>query len=302
MSAQAIATIEQVQHPVQSSHIPSQAENDAQAINLWLHGKGKRTVTAYKKQLGHFLNWIQHKPLRFITLGDLQAYQDHLADSGLKETSQNAYLMTVKSLFSFTQKIGYTVYNPAAAIQGVKVKDELAQRILTESEVQAMIHLEENTRNKILLRFLYATGARASEVSALRLKDFSECEGGATVTLFGKGGKTRHVMLPETVWSTIKDLHGQEIWGEKPAFVSRNKGGQLSSAMIWRIVRAAAKRAGIQKDVSPHFMRHSCASHSLDRGAPIHVVQSTLGHSNLATTGRYTHCKPRESAGMWLAV
>lgn len=303
MSLPAVTAQEQVQgQPVQPSHIPSQADNDMQAINLWLHGKSKRTVTAYKKQVGHFLDWIQNKPLRFVTLGDLQAYQDHLAESGFKETTQNAYIMTVKSLFTFTQKIGYTQFNPAAAIQGQKVKNELAQRILTEAEVQAMIHLEGNTRNKILLRFLYATGARASEVAGLKLKDFSECEGGATVTLFGKGGKTRHVMLPETVWTAIKDLHGHEIWPDKPAFVSRNKQGSLSAAMIWRIVKAAAKRAGVQKDVSPHFMRHSCASHSLDRGAPIHVVQSTLGHANLATTGRYTHVKPKESAGMWLAL
>ncbi|MCF8038961.1 MAG: phage integrase N-terminal SAM-like domain-containing protein, partial [Desulfohalobiaceae bacterium] len=167
MSLPTVTTHEQVQGQlVQAGHIPNQADNDMQAVNLWLHGKGKRTVTAYKKQIGHFLNWIQ-KPLRFVTLGDLQAYQDHLADSDLKETSQNAYIMTVKSLFSFTQKIGYTTFNPAAAIQGQKVKDELAQRILTEAEVQAMIHLEENHRNKILLRFIYATGARASEISAL---------------------------------------------------------------------------------------------------------------------------------------
>jgi len=281
--------------------VNNQANNDSQLLDMWLHGKSERTITAYKKQINTFLEYVG-KPIQFITLADLQKFQDYLEGRELKPASQNAYLMTVKSLLSFAQKIGYIAFNPGAAIEGKKVKDKLAERILTESEVQAMIHLEPSPRNRVLLKFLYCTGARASEVSELKLRDFSECDGGAVVTLFGKGGDTRHVLIPDSVWEEIKGLHGEEIYPKKPLFVSRNKQRGLTANMIWHIVKGAAKRAGIQKAVSPHFMRHSCASHSLDRGAPIHVVQNTLGHSNLATTGKYTHVRPKESAGMYLPV
>ncbi len=281
-------------------HVPRQAENDTQAINLWLHGKAEKTARAYRNQIQRFIQYVD-KPLRFVTLGDVQAYQDHLEQSGMKVSSQNTHLMAVKSLFSFCQRIGYVQFNVGGAVQGQPEKDTLAERILSESEVQAMIHLEENPRNKAMLRFLYCTGARASEISDLRFRDFSEAEEGAVVTLYGKGGKTRYVLIPQSVWADIQGLHSSP-GPDTPVFLSRKKGQPVSRVSIWRIVRAAAKRAGIQKEVSPHFMRHSCASHSLDRGAPIHVVQSTLGHSNLATTGRYTHVKPKQSAGQWLAI
>jgi len=284
-----------------SAQVNNQASNDSQLIDMWLHGKSERTRTAYHKQINEFLEYIG-KPVQFITLADLQKFKDNLEARDLKPTSVNAYLMTAKSLFSFAQKIGYISFNPGAAIEGEKVKNKLPERILSESEVQAIIHLEPKARNRVLLKLLYCTGARASEISGLKLKDFSECEDGAVVTLFGKGGNTRHVLIPATVWQDINDLHGSEIWSEKPLFVSRNKQGQLTANMIWNVVRQAAKRAGIQKKVSPHFLRHSCASHSLDRGAPIHVVQNTLGHSNLATTGKYTHVKPKDSAAMYLGI
>ncbi len=88
---------------------------------------------------------------------------------------------------------------------------------------------------------------------------------------------------------------------EAPVFVSR-KGSPLSTSQAFRIVRAAARRAGVDKDVSPHWMRHAHASHALDRGAAVHLVQATLGHSSVATTGRYLHARPTESSSKYLAV
>ena len=89
-------------------------------------------------------------------------------------------------------------------------------------------------------------------------------------------------------------------------FVSRKKQGReaarLGEAQVWRIVRKAARRAGIELNVSPHWMRHAHGSHALDRGAPIHLVQATLGHSSIATTGKYLHARPKESSSRFLAI
>ena len=108
-------------------------------------------------------------------------------------------------------------------------------------------------------------------------------------------------MIPASVWGDLTALQG-EAGPDDSVFRSPKGGGPLTSGQVWRIVKAAAERAGLGKAVSPHFLRHAHASHSLDRGAPIHLVQSTLGHASVATTGRYTHARPNESSGRYLAV
>ncbi len=118
-----------------------------------------------------------------------------------------------------------------------------------------------------------------------------EREDAGQVTVYGKGGKTRHVLLSSGTWDALIAIRG-EAGDDDPVFVSRT-GGPLSRAQAFRIVRAAAKRVGVDQDVSPHWLRHAHASHALDRGAAVHLVQATLGHSCVATTGRYLHARPR---------
>jgi integrase/recombinase XerD len=89
---------------------------------------------------------------------------------------------------------------------------------------------------------------------------------------------------------------------DDPVFRSRSGGGPLSPLRVERVVRAAATRAGIAADVTPHWLRHSHVSHALDRGAPVHLVQQTVGHASLATTTRYSHARPSESSGLYLAL
>jgi len=135
----------------------------------------------------------------------------------------------------------------------------------------------------------------------LRWRDLTEREQGGQVTAFGKGGKTRAVVLPQSVWDEIAALRG-EAGPDDAVFRSRKGGNCLAIAQVWLIVKTAAQRAGLGDAVSPHWLRHAHASHALDRGAPIHLVQSTLGHASVATTGRYTHARPGESSGRYLAV
>jgi integrase/recombinase XerD len=104
--------------------------------------------------------------------------------------------------------------------------------------------------------------------------------------------------MPESVWNAVQSLRG-DAGENQPVFRSR-KGGHLDESQVWRIVRKASTRAGIDKAVSCHWLRHAHASHALDRGAPIHLVQATLGHSSIATTGRYLHARPTESSSSYL--
>ena len=116
----------------------------------------------------------------------------------------------------------------------------------------------------------------------------------------GKGGKTRVVLLSRTTWRALAALRGG-AGTDDPVFWSR-KSGALDPSAVHRVVKAAAERAGLDPAVSAHWLRHAHASHALDRGAPIHLVQATLGHASVATTGRYLHARPSESSSKYLAV
>jgi integrase/recombinase XerD len=137
-----------------------------------------------------------------------------------------------------------------------------------------------------------------SELSGLSWKNLKERGESGQVTVFGKGRKTRTILLKQDIWDELMQLKGARSNNE-PVFKSR-KGGHINRHQLWRIVAAAAKRAGIEGKVSPHWLRHAHASHSLDRGAPIHLVQQTLGHESVATTSRYLHARPNDSSSLYL--
>ena len=279
--------------------VPRQADTDEHLIELWLHGFSEHTQRAYRSDIGKFLGIVE-KPLHGITLGDVQAHADRLEDEDLQPATRHRKLAAIKSLLAFGHRIGYLPFDVGRPLRLPHVRDRLTERILGEPEVNRMIALEPNSRNRILLLVLYGSGVRVSEVSALKWRDVQERDGGCQLTVFGKGGRTRAILLPNSVASAIFSLRDGAD-DDHPVFRSR-KGGHLITAQVTRIVRRAAMRAGISKVVTSHWLRHGHASHALDRGAPIHLVQATLGHASVATTGRYLHARPGDSSSKYLAL
>ena len=273
---------------------------DAQLIQLWVHGKSRHTRRYYQADAKAFLNFVG-KPLAQVTLADVQDFADFLETSNLAPSSRGRTLSSVKSLLAFGNRIGMLAVNVGALLKAPAAKNTLAERILSEAEVQKLISLETNLRNQVMLKLLYAGGLRVSELCGLRWRDLqarSEAEG--QINVYGKGGKTRVVLLPVTIWKELVSLREAAGFNE-PVFRSQ-KGGHIHPSQVMRIVRAAAHRAGIDANVSPHWLRHAHASHSLDRGAPIHLVQATLGHASIATTGRYLHARPQDSSARYLGL
>lgn len=275
-----------------------QAENDNQVFAMWLHGRPQTTIRAYIYEVQSMLAAVG-KPLRRITLRDLQRYFDGLA--GLSPASQARGVNAVKSLFSFAQRIGYIAYNPAVVIRSPKIKRTLAERILPEPQVHRLLALEPYTRNRVLLRLLYATGVRVSEICRLQWRDVQPRGEAGQITIFGKGGKTRTVLLSTDTWRELIAIRNDADL-ETPVFASRKGRGHLHPSQAWRIVRAAAKRCEVEMPVSPHWLRHAHASHALDHGCPIHLLQATLGHASVATTGRYLHARPDDSSSRYLGI
>ncbi len=268
-------------------------------LQMWLHGRSPHTKKVYLRYVKRFFTWCA-KPLHTVTLADLQGWQDTLVDSS--PNSQRLAITAVKSLLSFTYSIGITTVNVGMGIRTPPFKDTLNEKYLTEMEVATLIGMEPNPRNQTLLLLLYAGGFRVSEVCTLTWKDLNNRDDAGQVTVFGKGGRTRTVLLPANVWEKLNQIRGK-AGDNAPVFSSRQKnanGKGLDPSWVYRIVQKAAKRAGIKKKVSPHWLRHAHASHSLERGAPLHLVQETLGHTNVATTSKYLHARPNTSSAMYL--
>jgi integrase/recombinase XerD len=201
--------------------------------------------------------------------------------------------------------------NVGAAYPLPKLADALAERVLTEEQVQRMVALEPNPRNHALLRLLYSAGLRVSEVVGLTWGKVHEREDGrAQLTILGKRRTTRHVLISAATWAEVKELREEApntTATQAPIFASRganrhSSGGYLDTSQVNRIVTRAAARAGIMGGVSPHWLRHAHASHALDRGAPFHLVRATLGHGSLAITGRYAHARPSASSSEYLPL
>jgi integrase/recombinase XerD len=184
------------------------------------------------------------------------------------------------------------------------MNSNLTERYLTEDEVMRMIHLTKDPRDLAILKTLYSGGLRVSELVGLNWEDLQPRDHGTgQVTLLGKGNKKRVVVVSAGTYQNLLAIKPAEARAFDPVFLSSREGvNRLSVRMVQVVVDKARVRAGIEKKVSPHWLRHAHASHALDRNAPIHLVQATLGHASVATTGRYLHARPTESSGRFLGI
>ncbi|MTJ10549.1 tyrosine-type recombinase/integrase [Anabaena sp. UHCC 0204] len=263
-------------------------------LNMWLHGKAAATQESYKRISNEFLTFT-NKPLVNTGLDDVQNFLDSLESS---PNTVKTYASIVKSLISFCHELGIMKYNVAKPVRTSKPKDCLTERIMSEQEITLLIHGENNTRNKLILKMLYYCGLRATELAGLTWGDLSDRTGNGQATIYGKGSKTRVVIIPTQLWRELEQLRG-DAGKADPVFRSRQGNGFMTRATVWNVVKVAAKRIGLDNP-SPHWLRHGHASHSLDRGAPIHLVSQSLGHASVATTSRYLHAKPSDCSSLYL--
>lgn len=277
------------------------AKTNEELIELWLHGKSKNTCAGYRRDVAQFLAFIENKSLQLVTLNDMQAYADGIARQGYVPSSQRRKLCAVKSLLTYGHDLGVLTRNVGKTIKPPKEKNTIAERILSEQQVLNILSHTSKARDYALLRLLYATGARISEIISLRWRDLQDANlGRGQVTLFGKGQKTRTVVFSAKTWQIVRDLRETS---DPDEFVFKSRTGKmLHRSQVQRILKSSCERADVTAPVSPHWFRHSHASHALERGTPINLVQVTLGHASIATTGIYLHVRPQESSALYLTV
>jgi integrase/recombinase XerD len=212
-------------------------------------------------------------------------------------------VLRIKSLLGYAHKLGYTPFNAGVTI---KVRSNsgsrgatLAKRIVSEVEVSLLIRSAPSKRDRVLLEVAYAGGLRVSELVELNWADvLPRDQGRVQLSILGKGSKVRQVLLPEIVSRSLLSLRG-DAGANDPVFVNK-KGERTYERAVHRMMKRTAKAAGINTDVSPHWLRHAHGSHAIERGATLPQVQQTLGHGNIATTSGYLHARPDSSSGLCL--
>ncbi len=255
------------------------------------------TLRAYGTDLRAFLSWLPQgagAPTRL----QIRRYLVDLQDRGLKATTIQRKLASIRSFFRFLREQRGLSEDPAKLVKGPKTPSRIP-RFLTEGEIDQLLALEFDkdffgSRDRAILEFLYSTGCRVSEAANLPLASLDLHEG--IVRVLGKGRKERLAMLGSAARQAIEDhfsfratlLSDQRRQDSGILFLNR-RGGPLSSRWILEVVQRHAKRAKIPTRLTPHGLRHSFATHLLDRGADLRTVQELLGHERLVTTEIYTH-------------
>lgn len=270
----------------------------------WLvaeRGRSANTVASYRRDLVVYVEWLtsRHLDLVSVSASDIDRFvndrRPHVAASSLARQ-----MASVRNLHRFLVAEGSRRDDPTADVDGVRVPAGLPKP-LTEGEVESLIAAVVGDdaiarRDRALLEFLYATGARISEVCGLSIGDLDLDAGLAR--LYGKGAKERLVPVGSCArralddWLRVgrPDLEPTR-WkkrGDAEAVFLDRRGGRLSRQAAWAVVVRHGERAGLRTHLSPHVLRHSCATHMLDHGADLRIVQEMLGHASISTTQVYT--------------
>lgn len=253
----------------------------------------KNTTQSYKTDLKKFKNYYENKDLLTITSKDIDKFIQTLND--LAPTTVSRYISSLKTFYSYFLKLGRINANPTDGIKSPKLGVHLPT-YLTIDEINKLLDIEVvdafSSRNKAILELMYATGLRISEVITLEFKniDYDEC----IVRVMGKGSKERIVPINDYAIKYLKDY----IDNYRPELVKKeinnylflnNHGEMLSRQGIFKIIKNYASIKGIKKTIGPHTLRHTFATHLLENGADLRVIQELLGHSDISTTQIYTH-------------
>ena len=281
-----------------SETVAFQAELYADYLNFE-RGLSPLTVSAYGRELERFIDFATERGRRdpsSVGGDDVRDYVFHLGDLGLAPTSVRRAQSALRTYFGFLLEEGALERDPTEGLQSPRVGRPLPN-VLDATDVAALLEAPRldspvHWRDRAILEFLYATGVRVSELVGLRVTNLDLEEGLCTV--FGKGSKERMVPLgrPACVALSryLREVRPALEKGQGGARVFLNQRGRpLTRASVWKIVKAAARLAGIERKVSPHVLRHTFATHLLEGGADLVAVQELLGHADISTTQIYTH-------------
>ena len=257
-------------------------------------GLAKNTLESYGRDLKQ-LNDLNLEVEKDSNENMIQEYLKSLQTKGRAVSTISRNIAAIKAFYQYLVKENYLESDPSQSLDTPKVEKKLP-KILSVHEVEELLKQPEikssgGLRDKAMLELLYATGIRVSELIALNISDINLDMG--YVKCYGKGSKNRIVPLGSIA---VKAVHDYIIKGrmkvvrtyDEPALFINHHGGRLTRQGFWKIIKKYAQEAGITKDITPHTLRHSFATHLLENGADLRSVQEMLGHADISTTQLYT--------------
>lgn len=270
-------------------------------LNYLLVEKGlaRNTLEAYSRDIGKYLNYLDS--LGYATFGqvrplDVAAFIARLKEGGLSPRSRARALSAMRMLHRFLVVENYCDTNPTTIIEAPKAGSKLPS-VLSSREVEQLLVAPagegaSEVRDRAMLELLYATGLRVSELVTLRVQDVN-LDAGFLLTM-GKGEKERLVPIGESARTALTGYlaHARNVLdrGRLTSYLFLSRlGDRMTRQAFWSIIKKRAREAGIAKNISPHTLRHSFATHLLENGADLRSVQIMLGHADLSTTQIYTH-------------
>ncbi len=262
-------------------------------------GLSQNTILGYTNDLKKLALWCDErdlKPLK-VSVQDLRDYLFFLHDQGISARSQARTLSTLRALYKFFLLEEWVETDPTELLDSPQLATYLPD-VLTEENINDIIaeidlSTPEGERNRAILEVLYGCGLRVTELVNLQISNLQFAEGYLIVT--GKGNKQRIVPINSAATKYVQ-IYKDEVRNFLPIAIGHEdylflnrRGKKLTRVMIFTIIKNLAEKAGIKKKVSPHTFRHSFASHMVNRGASLRVVQEMLGHESITTTEIYTH-------------
>ncbi len=267
---------------------------------LWLEdGLSRNTLDAYRRDLAQFAQWLAQqraKALMAADHGDVQSYLAHQFRKKTRASSAARLLSSLKRMYRWLQRQNRIKTDPTLNVDTPKLPRTLPKS-LTEADVESLLaaptaDTPRGERDKAMLETLYASGLRVSELVTLRLPQISQDMG--VVRVLGKGSKERLVPLGEEALARVK----RYLAVGRPALLAGKasddlfvtaRGSAMTRQSFWQIIKRYAAQAGLRASISPHVLRHAFATHLLNHGADLRVVQLLLGHADISTTQIYTH-------------
>lgn len=253
----------------------------------------EHTIRNYNKDLELFILFFKNEKITEITYKKIRTFINHMNDLNYSKKTISRHLSTLRSFFKYLQKQKIIKENPMTLISNPKL-DKKIPNYLNYQEIEKIFNIAPNTpldiRNLLILELLYSTGIRVSELVNIKINDIEENQ----IKVFGKGKKERIVLfgtpLKEKLNNYYKYSRSELLKEKQTEYLLINKNGtKLTDRGVRLIIEKLVKESSINKHVSPHTIRHTFATHMLDMGADLKIVQELLGHESLETTSIYTH-------------
>ncbi|MBA31120.1 MAG: site-specific tyrosine recombinase XerD [Chloroflexi bacterium] len=261
-------------------------------------GFASNTLKAYKNDINDFIDFLvksQIKKISEVNHNNITKYIEKLNNKSYKNSTKSRKIASNKSFFKFLRSENYITTNPFSEFTQPKVSNMIPD-ILSYEEIELLLEYSKNNNNfqgnrdSVMIELMYATGMRVSELVSLNLSNIYSSE--LLITTLGKGDKQRNIPVYRQVINNIElyinTYRKKYVKFETDALFVNRLGKRMSRQAFWLIIKNIASISGINKNISPHMIRHSFATHLLQGGASLKNVQDLLGHANIATTQIYT--------------